>query len=158
MSQVFLGIISTVSNQLCTGTPTASFPALFASVQATAGAEEAAQGVTASDRFPSQTAVSLYYTATGSQGPGSVTGSAAQATNTGSVTSTGTSTGRTGATTLSGTVSSTSSRAGATQSSSRTSAGVTGATTSSSTAGARETGVWMGALGVIAGGAALVAL
>jgi hypothetical protein len=84
-SAVFSAILSSASNSLCTGTPTASFAAIFASLtnappQATGAAATATQ---MSDQYPSQTAVSLYFTASGNQGPGAITGSAAQATATG---------------------------------------------------------------------------
>lgn len=79
----FENIITTVSNILCTGTPTASFAAIFSSVAATA--PQTASGSTVlSDMFPSQSAVSLYYTASGSEGAGAITGSAADATATSS--------------------------------------------------------------------------
>src|SRR5215469_7991164 len=77
---LYSSIIRSVSNSLCTGTPTANFAAIFSSVAATAAT--ATTGATVlSDQFPSQSAVSLYYTVTGSQGPGAITGSATAATN-----------------------------------------------------------------------------
>jgi hypothetical protein len=77
----YSSVITTVSYQLCTGTPTAPFNSIFSSVAAaippvTTGA------TTMSDHAPSQTAISLYYTPSGSLGPGQITGSAAKATNT----------------------------------------------------------------------------
>jgi hypothetical protein len=66
-------VINSVSSALCTGTPTAAFEALFTSVDgkvpgATSGAS------VSSDAFPGQTAVSLYYTQSGKQGAGAITG------------------------------------------------------------------------------------
>ena len=76
---MYSSIISSASNLLCTGTPTADFAAIFSSVAATVA--PATTGATIlSDQFLSQSAVSLYYTATGSQGPGAITGSATAAT------------------------------------------------------------------------------
>ncbi|KAF1344551.1 hypothetical protein BDV97DRAFT_361936 [Delphinella strobiligena] len=82
--EAFESIISTVSNLLCTGTPTASFAAIFSSVSE--GAPQAISGAatTLSDQYPSDAAVSLYYTAIGSQGAGVITGTAADATATAS--------------------------------------------------------------------------
>lgn len=66
-------IISVASSSLCTGTPTAVFQSIFASVKM-AGASVTSGSTVSSDQFPSQTAVSLYYTAAGKQGPGAITG------------------------------------------------------------------------------------
>ncbi|KAJ6443273.1 Pyridoxal phosphate-dependent transferase, major domain protein [Purpureocillium lavendulum] len=76
------GVLSVASHALCSGTPTAVFRSLFASAEAnTQAAPVATSGDTkSSDQFPGKTEVSLYYTATGSQGPGPITGSAATAT------------------------------------------------------------------------------
>lgn len=73
-------ILTAASSTFCgAATPTTTFAAVFASIQATFPVP--ATGATVmSDRAPSSTAVSLYYTATGSQGPGPITGSAAEAT------------------------------------------------------------------------------
>ena len=76
---IYSSIISSVSNILCTGTPTADFAAIFSNVAATA-APTATGATVLSDQFPSQSAVSLYYTAVGSQGPGAISGSAMTAT------------------------------------------------------------------------------
>jgi hypothetical protein len=155
VAEVFLSILTTASQALCTGTPTAPFASIFESVRATAGAEEAAQGVTASDRYPDQTAVSLYYTATQIvQGPGVIRGSATQATNTRNVVPTDeVSTGG-----LLETLSSTGARTTSSRNTGTGASAATGSSTSSSVSGARETGAWMGALGVIAGGAVMAAL
>lgn len=92
------------------------------------------------DLYPSQTAVGLYFTPTGVQGPGAITGSATAATKTGSVGSGPTSTGS------SGSGSKTSDRSAGSQS------------TSSSKAGAAPIGVWMGGLGLAAGVVGMVVL
>lgn len=65
----FNTVVQSASAALCTGTPTADFAALYASAggrvtPVTTG------GTVSSDRFPSQTAVSLYFTPPGPQGPG----------------------------------------------------------------------------------------
>jgi hypothetical protein len=95
-----------------------------------------------SDLYPSQTAVSLYFTATGPQGPGQITGSATLATKTpGSGSAgggTGTATGGSGG-------------GGQTTANGGRGSGGTGTSTSSSKAGAAPTGVWMGGLGLAAG-------
>jgi hypothetical protein len=70
----YSAVISAASTSLCTGTPTAPFPSIFASA-GTAGASVTSGATTSSDQYPSQSAVSLYYTASGSQGPGAITGS-----------------------------------------------------------------------------------
>jgi len=75
----YSAIISAASNALCTGTPTADFQSLFTQA-GTAAVSVTSGSVVYSDQFPSSTAVSLYYTATGSQGAGAITGSAAAAT------------------------------------------------------------------------------
>lgn len=77
-------IISTVSNELCTGTPTAAFTALFNNASNTAAAPSGVATVL-SDQYPSQSAISLYYTVSGIQGPGAITGSATLATKAASV-------------------------------------------------------------------------
>jgi hypothetical protein len=66
-------IISVASSSLCTGTPTVVFQSIFVSAQ-TAGLTVTSGGTVFSDQAPSQTAVSLYYTASGSQGLGAITG------------------------------------------------------------------------------------
>jgi hypothetical protein len=68
-----LPIINSASNILCTGTPTAAFKQIFASVSEKATITPSGASVS-SDKYPSQTAVSLYYTASGVQGPGAITG------------------------------------------------------------------------------------
>jgi hypothetical protein len=66
-------VINSVSSALCTGTPTAAFESLFTSVDGQVPMATSGANVT-SDMFPGQTAVSLYYTASGPQGAGSITG------------------------------------------------------------------------------------
>lgn len=74
------GILSAASSSFCgAATPTTTFAAVFASIQATFPVPSTG-GTISSDQAPSSTAVSLYYTATGSQGPGPITGSATEAT------------------------------------------------------------------------------
>ncbi|KAF2434309.1 hypothetical protein EJ08DRAFT_572158, partial [Tothia fuscella] len=66
-------VISSASNALCTGTPTAAFDKVFESVDAKVPA--ATSGATImSDRLPGRTDVAFYYTASGSQGVGAITG------------------------------------------------------------------------------------
>lgn len=92
------------------------------------------------DLYPSQTAISLYYTPSRSQGVGAITGSATGAT-------------KSVATTTSASVSSGSSKTG-------TSVGAATGSSSSSTskAGAAPTGIWIGGLGAVAGSMVLAAL
>jgi len=82
----YSAVISAVSTSLCTGTPTAPFQSYFASA-GSLGAAVTSGATVSSDQFPSQTAVSLYFTASGSQGPGAITGSATAATASGTKTS-----------------------------------------------------------------------
>ncbi len=65
------------SSAFCgTATPTAVWASIFASQEAAATPLSTGDTVS-SDHAPSQTAISLYYTPSGSQGPGPITGSAA---------------------------------------------------------------------------------
>jgi hypothetical protein len=133
----FNTIITSASNLLCTGTPTAPFASIFSSlsdVVAPTGTDTAM-----TDLYPSQTAISLYYTPTGKQGVGAITGAATAAT----------------ASVTNGKTSGTTSGAGAATGSSTTGGS---SSTSSSKAGAAPTGVWMGALGVLAGGVVMAVL
>jgi hypothetical protein len=76
-------VIASASGQLCgQPTPTADFQNIFSKIQATL-AQPTTGSTVSSDQFPSQTAVSLYYTASGPIGPGAITGSATAATATG---------------------------------------------------------------------------
>ena len=126
-----------MSHALCTGTPTADFADLFSS--ASDAVAPTGTDTLTTDLYPSQTAISLYYTPTGKQGPGAITGSATAATKVESSTAAGTVT-MTSQTTGSGTAS-------------------TGSTsTSSSKAGAAPTQICLGALGAVALGMGVVAL
>jgi hypothetical protein len=78
--QAFDGILASASNALCTGTPTASFAAIFSSISEAAPQSASGAATVFSDQFPSMTAISLYFTVTGAQGPGAITGSATAAT------------------------------------------------------------------------------
>ncbi|KAI2779649.1 hypothetical protein F4815DRAFT_472803 [Daldinia loculata] len=75
----FSEVLSSASEKLCEGTPTAAFATLFTEAQA--GVPEPTTGGTAlGDGKSGDAAVSLYYTASGLQGPGPITGSATAAT------------------------------------------------------------------------------
>ena len=78
------GVARVVSTMLCGARPTADFKGLFAEVQSDAGLAPypTVGGTESRDHFPSQTAVSLYYEPTMSQGPGDITGEALSATKT----------------------------------------------------------------------------
>ncbi|KAI3534227.1 hypothetical protein CABS01_01934 [Colletotrichum abscissum] len=75
----YSGVLSSASNALCTGTPTAVFASIYSGIEAAATPVTTGATVT-SDQAPSNTAISLYYTASGPQGPGTITGAAASAT------------------------------------------------------------------------------
>jgi hypothetical protein len=66
-------ILSAASSALCSGTPTAKFEDIFATLEPKASPVVTGSTVF-SDQFPSSTAVSLYYTTSGVQGPGAITG------------------------------------------------------------------------------------
>jgi hypothetical protein len=139
----FNTIITSASNLLCTGTPTAPFASIFSSlsdVVAPSGTDTAT-----TDLYPSQTAISLYYTPSGKQGVGAITGAATAATASVTSTSTSMTVKTTGATTGAGANTGSSSSGGS-------------SSTSSSKAGAAPTGVWMGALGAVAGGVVMAVL
>ncbi|WYZ41632.1 hypothetical protein EsH8_V_000527 [Colletotrichum jinshuiense] len=140
----YSGILSSASNALCTGTPTAAFAVIFSNIEV--AATPLTTGATAkSDQAPSNTAISLYYTASGPQGPGSITGAAASAT--------GTSSRATANPTTAATVSTSggSSRASTTKATG-TASGDAAATTSTSGNGAMPTyaagGLMIGAAGL----------
>ncbi|CAD0085101.1 unnamed protein product [Aureobasidium mustum] len=79
--EAFENIISSASSSFCgASTPTAVFAQYFSAVSDASPQTATGAATTVSDQYPSQTAVSLYYTATGNQGPGAITGSATQAT------------------------------------------------------------------------------
>ena len=85
VAEAFDNILSSASSQFCgTATPTAKFADYFSAVSDSAPQTATGAATTTSDQFPSQSAVSLYYTASGPQGPGAITGSATGATATGS--------------------------------------------------------------------------
>ncbi|KAK6597117.1 hypothetical protein H4I95_09388 [Botrytis cinerea] len=149
----FNTIITSASNQLCTGTPTASFAAIFNSLGGGDVAEGTATQLT--DLYPSETAVSLYYTASGNQGVGAITGSATGATKTGSTSASVTATGSSSASGVSATATKTSAgSAGTTTSGTGTGTG----STSGSTGGAAPTGVMRRFLGMAVGGVVIAAL
>ncbi|THX06463.1 hypothetical protein D6D13_06499 [Aureobasidium pullulans] len=87
IAEAFDNILSSASQQFCTGTPTAVFADYFSALSDSSPQTATGAATTTSDQFPSQSAVSLYYTASGNQGPGAITGSAAQATATASTVS-----------------------------------------------------------------------
>lgn len=79
--EAFENIISSASSSFCgAATPSAVFASYFSAVSDASPQTATGAATTVSDQYPSQTAVSLYYTASGNQGPGAITGSAAQAT------------------------------------------------------------------------------
>ncbi|KAI0891403.1 hypothetical protein F4806DRAFT_307039 [Annulohypoxylon nitens] len=137
----FSSVLSLASQDLCTGTPTAEFATLFTQAQASVP-EPTAGGTELSDVSSGDAAVSLYYTASGPQGPGVITGSATEATRVASASSTAVS--------------------GAAETGGSTGAGATAstATSTSSSSIAAATGAAGGAKGVLiaaAMGGALVA-
>ncbi|KAL0942478.1 uncharacterized protein CTRU02_200364 [Colletotrichum truncatum] len=140
----YSGVLSSASNALCTGTPTAAYAAIYSSIEVAATPVTTGNTVT-SDQAVSNTAISLYYTASGPQGPGSISGAAASATNTGGSTSAPTTTR---AVTSNGSGSTTTSRSTGTASGQA-------ATTSTSGSGAMPTFV---AGGLVAGAAGLVVM
>ncbi|KAH8821485.1 hypothetical protein F5884DRAFT_89223 [Xylogone sp. PMI_703] len=149
VANAFSTIISSASDVLCTGTPTAPFASIFSSLSdavAPTGTDTATV-----DQFRSNPAVSLYYTATGSEGPGRITGSATAATAQSTAQSTVASGGESSAAPAS-TPASSSSAAGP----SGSGAGV--ASTSHSTGGAAPTGLIGGIFGAVVAGAVMVAL
>lgn len=79
----FSNVLSAASKKLCTGTPTAAFATLFTDAQAGVP-EPTASGTAPDDVESGDAATSLYYTASGPQGPGTITGSATAATKTAS--------------------------------------------------------------------------
>jgi hypothetical protein len=81
VAEAFSAILSSASSQFCsTATPTAVFASYFSALSDSSPQTATGAATSVSDQYPSQSAVSLYYTATGNQGPGAITGSAAQAT------------------------------------------------------------------------------
>ncbi|KAI4842778.1 hypothetical protein E4T44_07116 [Aureobasidium sp. EXF-8845] len=81
VAEAFSAILSSASSQFCsTATPTAVFASYFSALSDSSPQTATGAATSVSDQYPSQSAVSLYYTATGNQGPGAITGIAAQAT------------------------------------------------------------------------------
>ena len=72
-------VLSIASEALCTGTPSAAYASIFSSARDNQPFPSSGASV-ASDEADGDTAVSLYYTATGPQGAGEITGAAASAT------------------------------------------------------------------------------
>ncbi|RYP76186.1 hypothetical protein DL771_002010 [Monosporascus sp. 5C6A] len=94
----YASVMTSASEMLCAATPAPAAPwqVLFTSAQA--GVPFPTTGATSSsDAAPSDTAVSLYYTASGPQGPGAIRGSATAATATPTTADESSSTGTTGA-------------------------------------------------------------
>jgi len=150
---VYHTVLTLISEALCTGTPTAVFNDIFASLNEPIHVTET--NTATSDQFPNETAVSLYFTVSGSQGPGPITGSAAFATKTGSSASSETSQASSSGTGLS--------VGSKTKSGTGTLVAPTIGTsaapsTSTSKAGAAPTAVFMGVLGAVAGGMVMAAL
>ncbi|KAJ9156071.1 hypothetical protein NKR23_g1311 [Pleurostoma richardsiae] len=88
----FRSVASAASHSLCdfltdsaATTPTAVFASLFVTAEDTA-VQPTTGATVSSDAAPSSTAVSLYFTPSGVQGPGAITGEAATATATGPTT------------------------------------------------------------------------
>lgn len=100
------------------------------------------------DLYPSQTAVSLYYTASGPQGEGAITGSATLATN---VPSSAAATTTAGGSATAGSGSAATSAAGS-------GAGGASAASKTSSSGAAATNGLAGLLGIVAGGVVVAAL
>lgn len=133
---------------LCTGTPTNSFAAIFSSLSDANVAVASTAGTGMTDLYPSQTAISLYYTASGPQGEGAITGSATLATMMPSSAAAGTTSGGSAAT---GGAAGASNTAGS-------SAGSASAASKTSSSGAAAANGLAGLLGVVAGGVVVAAL
>ncbi|PKS07603.1 hypothetical protein jhhlp_006209 [Lomentospora prolificans] len=72
----YSNVLASASDQLCAGTPTAPFRSLFAQVESTAS--RVTTGATIkTDLYPGNSDIGLYYTPSGPQGLGKVTGAAA---------------------------------------------------------------------------------
>ncbi|KAI1467803.1 uncharacterized protein F4812DRAFT_427631 [Daldinia caldariorum] len=78
----FSAVLSSASAELCAegATPTAAFATLFTEAQAGVPEPTGTGGTQLTDAKSGDAAVSLYYTASGPQGPGRITGSATAAT------------------------------------------------------------------------------
>lgn len=132
----YAAVLGVASHSLCdflsttaaaAATPTTDFAALFSAAEATVSQPTTGATVSGSDQAPGETAVSLYFTLSGSQGPGAITGSAASATATATATATHSSTGKSGS--ASGTT------AGKSSSSSKTTTSASGSAAATSTSG-----------------------
>jgi hypothetical protein len=148
-SIAFSQILTSASNMLCTGTPTASFAAIFSSLSDTHPVVASTAGTGTTDLYPSQTAVSLYYTASGPQGEGAITGSAAAATKVPSSAAASTTAGAGGSMTTAG---------AAPTGGSSTTGGSASEASKTSSSGAAATNGLAGLLGIVAGGVVVAAL
>jgi hypothetical protein len=159
VAEAFSAILSSASSQFCsTATPTAVFASYFSALSDSSPQTATGAATSVSDQYPSQSAVSLYYTATGNQGPGAITGSAAQATAVVSSSGNASSSGSLAASAAtSSKVSSTASSSSARQSSSSAKSTQTGSSSVASSSSAAQTGaanavvVSEGLLAVVAG-------
>ncbi|RFU32235.1 hypothetical protein B7463_g4111, partial [Scytalidium lignicola] len=149
VANAFSTIISSASNILCTGTPTAPFASIFNSLSN--AVPPTGTDTATVDQFPSNAAVSLYYTATGPEGPGPITGEATVAVAESTTSTGGGSSAASTAIPASGSTPAPSSSAGG-------SGAANVATTSSSKGGAAPTGLVGGILGAVVAGAVMVAL
>jgi hypothetical protein len=147
-SAAFSQILTSASNILCTGTPTTDFAAIFSSLSDASVSVPSTVGTGMTDLYPSQTAVSLYYTASGPQGEGAITGSATLATQVPSTAAASTTAAGSAAT---GGASGLTSAAGS-------GAGSASAASKTSSSGAAATNGLAGLLGVVAGGVVVAAL
>lgn len=72
-SEYYWSIKSVASEKLCTGTPTLNFQAIFKSVHDASIVPKVTEGpTTLRDQYPSNSAVSVYFTAHSTQGPGKI--------------------------------------------------------------------------------------
>lgn len=69
----YANVLTAASSSLCTGTPTAKFEDIFATLEPKV-TPVVTGATTFGDQFTSSTAVSLYYTVSSVQGPGAITG------------------------------------------------------------------------------------
>lgn len=144
----FNQILTSASNIFCTGTPTTIFAAIFSSLSDASLSVPSTAKTGVTDLYPSQTAVSLYYTASGPQGEGAITGSATLATKVPSTVAASTTAGGSASTGgASGAISAAGSSSGSAAAASKT-----------SSSGAAATDGFAGLLGVVAGGVLVAAL
>jgi hypothetical protein len=153
VAEAFSAILSSASSQFCsTATPTAVFASYFSALSDSSPQTATGAATSVSDQYPSQSAVSLYYTASGNQGPGAITGSAAQATAVASSSGKGSSSGSLAATSSRAASSGSSSSARQTSSGSQTgSAAATSSSAAAKTGAANAVVVSEGMLAVVAG-------